>query len=1174
MAQYGKTWWGKKWLEAFNGIDYSNRLPRGKTYANKGAVHGVEIQGTDVTAKVEGSRRRPYEIQISQKKFSKKEKNEILEVIHASPAILSRLINRELPESLLEKLLSLDIRIFPQCWEDLDAECSCPDWALPCKHLAAAIYLIANKIDRDPFLVFELHDFDLLKQLQKSGLGQVEAVQDIVCIEAQFSKTSDNSFSSSPLNQESWSIVDLSLVTDLEDKLQTILKPEPIFYDKDFKKILFTAYRHWKRQAILVLHDKSIQESNEELFVKNWGDVESWSNLYAVIGDTLHCDHLYNQKSAVLNKDQLPEYALVKMLADLPTQRLNQFCESIRFWHLLNQFIIKLISCSAFVPQIMQNKQSEFMVSWSPALFDVQVNQQFKNLCTLCPPDLIHFQKQQKLIEKDSQTFAACSLLFNAHLQNWQHNSIVKHSPDLIIDLFFNAHPQQFDDFEIQEVPRTIHLWLSRLFLGNNPHQIHLLVEELDEYFSLDIQVSLSEENNTQLSLEQLFSAKDRQQEKLHVLADLALLCEYLPDIESLIDDPKQATVQFHYNDFTPILMHILPVLRMLGVRIILPKSLQKLARPQLRLDLSSEEDLTSDSEAFLKLDQLLKFDWKIAIGDKSVDVQQFKQMLQQSSGIVRMLDQYVLLDDQELKNLLKQLDKLPDHLSNAQLLQAALGGEYQKAKVQFNENLQKALKNLSNYQPVSIPNNLKATLRPYQESGFSWMVQNTDLGFGSLIADDMGLGKTLQVIAALLHFKNLKKLETEKVLIVAPTTLLSNWRKEIERFAPTLDVSIYHGQTRSLDKEHYDILITSYGLARRDKAKLNKLEWFIMVIDEAQHIKNPQSEQTKSINGIKASHYIAMSGTPVENRLLEYWSIFDFTNKHYLGPAKEFKNRFANPIEKERDQQCLETFQRITRPFILRRLKSDKTIIQDLPDKIETDQICSLSSKQTALYQEVVNLTLQKIESSEGIERKGLIFKLINALKQICNHPAQYLKNSQALPRESGKLQTLMELLTNIDEQSEKTLIFTQYTQMGNLLTEVLTNQFKHTVPFLHGGLSVKKRDALVDSFQNDTQMKTLIISLKAGGTGLNLTAANHVIHYDLWWNPAVEAQATDRAYRIGQNKNVMVYRLLTENTFEEKINDMLNQKKDLANLTVASGEKWLTEFSDDQLKELVSMN
>uniref|UniRef100_A0A1B0FCI3 Uncharacterized protein n=2 Tax=cellular organisms TaxID=131567 RepID=A0A1B0FCI3_GLOMM len=347
------------------------------------------------------------------------------------------------------------------------------------------------------------------------------------------------------------------------------------------------------------------------------------------------------------------------------------------------------------------------------------------------------------------------------------------------------------------------------------------------------------------------------------------------------------------------------------------------------------------------------------------------------------------------------------------------------------------------------------------------------------------------------------------RVLVVAPTSILSNWQREMERFAPELKLFVYHGQNRELASD-YDVALTSYGLARRDKKELNKIRWFLLVIDEAQNIKNPNTEQTKAIKAIEATHRIAMSGTPVENRL-----------------------------------------------------KSDKSIIQDLPDKIENNRYCSLTSEQTALYQKVVDTTMEKIEESEGIERKGLIFKLINALKQICNHPSQFGKKKRASIEQSGKMQMLEEILISIGEVAEKSLIFTQYTEMGEIIARLLEERFESKVPFLHGGLSRKARDEMVNDFQNLFQSNILIVSLKAGGTGLNLTAANHVIHYDLWWNPAVEAQLTDRAYRIGQERNVMVYRLLSTGTFEERIDEMIQSKKELANLTISSGDSWITEFN-----------
>ena len=656
---------------------------------------------------------------------------------------------------------------------------------------------------------------------------------------------------------------------------------------------------------------------------------------------------------------------------------------------------------------------------------------------------------------------------------------------------------------------------------------------------------------------------------RLSILSDLAILGDYIPGLDEALDSGEP--LSFGIDEFSPFFLQVLPVLRALGITILLPKSLQKLLRPKLSLRLETTAEFSDDNESFLNLENLLTFDWKIAIGKQKLTAAEFKKLLKDSRGLVKIMDQYVLIDEKEIEKLLKMQEKEPQ-LHQADILQAALAGTFKDAEVHLDKNLKKLITKMTTYQPATVPENIQATLRPYQERGFSWLVQNIETGFGSIIADDMGLGKTIQVIAAITHCKNKGMLTKKKVLVVAPTSLLTNWQREIERFAPDLETCVYHGQERKFAKQ-FDVVITSYGLARRDTQKLNKMGWFLLVIDEAQNIKNPNTGQTKAIKSIKAAHKIAMSGTPVENRLLEYWSIFDFTNKHYLGTAKQFKDRFATPIERDRDKSCLEHFAKVTTPFMLRRLKSDKSIIQDLPDKIENNRYCSLSPEQTALYKEVVDLTMKKIESSEGIERKGLVFKLLNALKQICNHPAHYGKTGDAQVDQSGKFQALVELLTDIHTNGEKTLIFTQYVAMGNIISKLIEEKFSLPVPFLHGGLSRKKRDQLVHDFQNTSQVKTLIVSLKAGGTGLNLTAANHVIHYDLWWNPAVEAQATDRAYRIGQKKNVMVHRLITTGTFEEQIDAMIQSKKELANLAVSTGEKWVTEFNDAQLRDLVNI-
>jgi len=442
----------------------------------------------------------------------------------------------------------------------------------------------------------------------------------------------------------------------------------------------------------------------------------------------------------------------------------------------------------------------------------------------------------------------------------------------------------------------------------------------------------------------------------------------------------------------------------------------------------------------------------------------------------------------------------------------------------------------------------------------------------GSIIADDMGMGKTIQVICLLLYYKNQGLLNKSKELVVVPTTLISNWEREISRFAPELSVYSYHGTGRNSEFKNFDIIITSYGMVRNCPQVFEKHKWQMLIVDEAQNIKNHVTEQTKAIKKIKAENRIAMSGTPVENRLSDYWSIFDFVNRGYLGSFNSFNEYFAKPIHFNHDVARVEHFKRITAPFLLRRLKTDKNIISDLPDKVERNYYASLSTDQAALYQNIVNRTIAQIESSEGIERKGLVLKLMIALKQIGNHPYHYLRQGKKDIRLSGKSQLLAELVEDITESDEKVLVFTQFKEMGELLSFLITSITSVPPLFLHGGCSRKQRDEMVDKFQN-SHNQVFILSLKAGGTGLNLTAANHVIHYDLWWNPAVETQATDRAFRIGQKKNVQVYRLINKGTIEEKIDSMIREKRYLADLTVTAGETWLGNLSNAELKDLVNL-
>ena len=470
-------------------------------------------------------------------------------------------------------------------------------------------------------------------------------------------------------------------------------------------------------------------------------------------------------------------------------------------------------------------------------------------------------------------------------------------------------------------------------------------------------------------------------------------------------------------------------------------------------------------------------------------------------------------------------------------------------------------------------PSSLNGQLRPYQKIGYSWLVQNIRYKFGSILADDMGLGKTIQILTAILYFKEQNRLDNRPSLIIVPPTLISNWENEINKFTPELTYYIYHGSNRTYPLEDYDIILTSYGVVRLDLDLFLDDTWLLCVIDEAQNIKNPNTEQTKAIKSIKASTKVALTGTPIENRLMDYWSIFDFVYKGYLSTKDDFKRNYVVPIEKLEDEEVLENLRTIAKPFVMRRLKSDEDIKKELPDKFVNDIYCTLSKKQIKLYNAILDEIFFDIENSKGIQRKGIILKILTALKQTCNHPAQFLDIKNPKISESGKMELLADILQNILDAGEKVIIFTQYVEMGKLIQELISKKFKEEVLFLHGSQTLKEKTKIIDTFQEDEDYKIFVATLKTGGTGLNLTAAQNVIHYDLWWNPAVENQATDRVHRIGQENDVMVYRFITKGTLEETIDAISKHKIDLASKSISNDETFITEMTNEALKEVLAL-
>ncbi|KOG16951.1 DEAD/DEAH box helicase [Streptomyces viridochromogenes] len=583
-----------------------------------------------------------------------------------------------------------------------------------------------------------------------------------------------------------------------------------------------------------------------------------------------------------------------------------------------------------------------------------------------------------------------------------------------------------------------------------------------------------------------------------------------------------------------------------------------------------------SDTPSFLSADALLAFNWSFALGDERLTREELDRLAEANRPMVRLRDQWVLVDPQEVRRARAQQDR---KVTAIDALGAALTGatEVDGRQVEVRPTgwlaaLRERLADPEGQAPVGQPAALTATLRDYQRRGLSWLARMTSLGLGCCLADDMGLGKTITLIALHLHRQS-DASSAGPTLVVCPTSLMGNWQREIEKFAPGTRVRRFHGSRRDLDSvTDGEFVLTTYGTMRMDARRLAEVPWGMVVADEAQHVKNPYSATARELRSIGARARVALTGTPVENNLSELWAILDWTTPGLLGRLGTFRARYAQAVESGQDPAAAERLTRLVRPFLLRRRKSDPGIAPELPPKTETDRAVSLTTEQAGLYEAMVRETLAEIAGADSMARRGLIVKLLTGLKQICNHPAQFLKEERPrIAGRSGKLELLDELLDTILSEEASVLIFTQYVRMGRLIEQHLAARGMPS-QFLHGGTPVTERETLVRRFQ-EGEVPVFLLSLKAAGTGLNLTRAEHVVHYDRWWNPAVEAQATDRAYRIGQTRPVQVHRLIAEGTIEDRIADMLSRKRELADAVLGAGEAALTELTDAELADLVEL-
>lgn len=668
------------------------------------------------------------------------------------------------------------------------------------------------------------------------------------------------------------------------------------------------------------------------------------------------------------------------------------------------------------------------------------------------------------------------------------------------------------------------------------------------------------------------------------LLTDLGRASRLFPELEAELRARQPRALELDSGGAQRFLREAAPLLVEAGFGVLLPSWWSSHKRKVgLKLSAKTTKQDAAVTAAGFGMSSLVDFRWELAIGDDTLSEEELAELARHKAPLVRVRGQWVEVDHGELARALEFVaERGTGQATASEVLAAAVHPDdaadgLQVSGVSADGWLGALLGGelAATAEPIGPSADFAGTLRPYQERGLTWLHFMSRLGFGACLADDMGLGKTPQALALL-------TIDTPKspTLLVCPMSVVGNWQREAARFAPKLRVHVHHGGDR-LDGEEFreavgnaDLVVTTYALAARDAQRLATVTWHRVILDEAQNIKNSQARQTHAVRTLPAAHRLALTGTPVENRLSELWSIMEFLNPGLLGPASAFRERFAVPIERRRDEEAAARLKRATQPFILRRVKTDKSIIDDLPDKIEMKVLCNLTPEQASLYQAIVDDMLGKIDDSEGMQRRGLVLATMVKLKQACNHPAQLLHDGSRLPGRSGKLARLEEIAEEVLADGDKALVFTQFAEFGGLLQPYLTGRLHVPVHYLHGGTSKKQRDALVDEFQTGAGPAIFVLSLKAGGTGLNLTAANHVIHFDRWWNPAVEDQATDRAFRIGQRKDVQVRKFVCVGTLEERIDAMIDEKKALAEMVVGTGEAWLTELSTDELRALVALD
>ncbi len=1168
--------------------------------------------------------------------------------------ILAKLATRELAPEILDICNDLAIHIFPGCWGEIDGKCNCPDYACPCKHIAAVIYTICQQIDANPFFLFELHGIDIIKELKKRNVQLQAATQTALPTLQEFlhisniatapqenitTEADDNSTQTDlvtnnaddPLSNDDLQAlaqqIDFCTINTKIDDIVELFAPSPAGYSEGtLRKTLNTIYTKASKLATSNMKDKlsrSVATSDEQpLITLNSKGVYSFNPTWQSIeGEQYTHGNFISieppQKQVASETYKIDDYQAICNLYSYGISSKEFANEDLATEAVYHVWVLatKLVQAGAIIPQMYEYAKNSYRIRWIGAYINEDIATILRSL-GLYLKNIPHLERVITLppVDKTPVSYKQLDDLELAHLllspfitsyvmlaACEQLDTYALNIEQLLLlfakEVTVKPKSKQLADQQLFTRILALENWLADIQIGNNDYKPVLVIQDILQKVNdnlIDVQTSLvmsitmnrySREHGTKHIIAESIALADILQDeqydaiRLDCMQALARLSHTLPQVNKILRN-KTHTCYLALADLSVLMFQAIPTLKMLGVQLIIPKALQKFGgiHNSLKLDLETEA-VSCKRGSFVTLTNLIRFSWELAVGSHEISTDEFEALKEYAGSFVRFKNEFVYIDPKVITTIDQKLQGNSCTLSPYEKFAAIITGEYNDRPIIMTDEARNSINQFLEVQEIAPPDTIRATLRPYQVRGFSWLYKNTQCKLGSIIADDMGLGKTLQVITTLEKLRLNGELDDKPAIIVVPTTLLINWTKELDKFAPCLTYTVFYGKNNTLPQEHKHLILTTYGTIKNYIDLFKKIKYRLVIIDEAQAIKNPNTSAALTIKSLKADSSIAMSGTPVENNLTEYWSIMDFANHGLLGTSANFRKTYALPIERQHNNDVLNRFLKVTSPFILRRLKSDKKIISDLPDKVVHDDYCELTPIQATLYQSVVEEIMQQLEkkSEEGESiqnRHTLVLKMILELKQICNTPLQYVNDAQYdTPEASGKVQRLFELIDELLEADKKALIFTQFKEMGLLLQKWLNERYQMKINFIHGGVPAEQRMQIVEKFQEDRREKLLLLSLKAAGTGLNLTSAQAVIHFDLWWNPAVEAQATDRAYRIGQKKNVNVYRFICAHTFEEKINAMINAKKALSELTVAEGESWIGNLSNHDIKEIFTL-